>query len=666
MIRSKLLAEAGGSKMYIVLQALCRWAALLAQILVVYSIATLSEIALEGYGVDKVLLAKYSVYIVVGALIRFVMDRADVTLSTNVSNKVKKKLRMRIAERILSGDSTVNEPDYGTEESESEKSDSGKLEETESEETVSRNRIVDLFIDGVEKLDSYFGGFLPQFIYMFLAAATVVLVLLTTNIVPAVYVLLSLILIPVVLQMSYVKVGQMVSDILIFVSLAGSMAIALEFFAAEKVNVAGTMMIMLLTWNVFISLRNLSKAAVDAKKSKDIVKAIYIFLGEYEEEEEDDDEDEEAEEETDEESEADGTDDDIELETAQLKAKLGAEIVVNDPANISEEDKEGGFVLDDSDAYEQYPSEVEKEDASDKMTRSDLEDLLAEVREELGIKSKTSSKKKKNKDNENEDDEDELTESMDVLDKRRSGLKQLMNFIKTILTASVILMSFAGVMEILLGVLGVADIEGKNFEPWFYAILFGLAVVLAVLREIGSRVKKANPDGIVRVQTALVVAIFMTVFIGRYSMLSAMIALLGYYLMAILIPYLDARRRKLPLKKIMDIRDNLRGVVEGLFEKAEEEDVLEIISMDESVDQEIEDSQLNKVNYKSDHLKRDMETLKKLGADRRSFAGAAETIITLIVLLIAIWQVGYGALRPIEYLLVMAGVIISSKVLKEL
>lgn len=654
----KLFAVSGGSKSYIILQALCKWAALLAQILVVYSIATVSEIALEGYGVDKLVLAKRAVYIILAILIAFVMDRASAILETKASDKVKKKLLLRIAKRIqeFANDSEAAENEY-----------------TKTEKP-GKDKILTDILPKLQKIDSYLGGYYPQIIYIVMASITVAGVLFTTNLIPALFVLLAIIFLPIVIQMKYIGVGKMISDILSYVGFVGATAIALELYANDKITVTGGVMIALLSWEVFAALRPLARMAVETIDCNESMKKIYLFLGELtpeelEGDEEDDEKDSNVEtidsdKVSDKESDKE-EDSDIELTEA-----------VSDKTESDDSSNEDPFeIIAGGDKTEVLAKTVEEaEPEKDEITVSDLENMLAEARDELGIKSN----KDKNAEEAEERDE-EFANGIDITNNKQSGAKQIGEFIKTILTPAVILMSFAGVLEIMAGVLGISDLIGENYQPWFYTILIALVVVSAALSEIASHVKKVNSEGIVRTQTAVVIALFMTVFIGRYSMLTAMISLLGCYLVAGLIPYLDVRRKKLPLKRAAESQSELETSLNNLnsgesVEEQSEKDESFVedekpangleIEEGEQIEKDENAIRLNTVSYKYDHLRRDLEDVQRKEADRRSFAGMASTLTMLIILLISVWQVGYGALRPMEYMLVVFGAYFVGKIIK--
>ena len=143
MIKKRLIALLHNSKKYIFFQVLCQWIALLCQIVIVYEIADLVEIALTSY-VDRATALMHAGIIVLAAVVRCVFDRLYVRASFAASVDVKKVLRRSIYEKMLSLGS--NYRDY-----------------------ISSSEVVQLATEGVEQLETYFGKYLSQFFYSLLA-----------------------------------------------------------------------------------------------------------------------------------------------------------------------------------------------------------------------------------------------------------------------------------------------------------------------------------------------------------------------------------------------------------------------------------------------------------------------------------------------------------------
>ena len=171
MIKKRLIGLLQDSKKYIFYQVLCQWLALLCQIVIIYEIADLMEIALTSY-VDRNTALIHAVIILPAALIRFVFDKLYVKASFAASVNVKKILRRSIYEKMLSLGS--NYRDY-----------------------VSSSEVVQLATEGVEQLETYFGKYLSQFFYSLLAPITLFAVLSVVDITSAAILLAAVPLIPI-------------------------------------------------------------------------------------------------------------------------------------------------------------------------------------------------------------------------------------------------------------------------------------------------------------------------------------------------------------------------------------------------------------------------------------------------------------------------------------
>ena len=171
MIKKRLIGLLQDSKKYIFYQVLCQWLALLCQIVIIYEIADLMEIALTSY-VDRNTALIHAVIILPAALIRFVFDKLYVKASFAASVNVKKILRRSIYEKMLSLGS--NYRDY-----------------------VSSSEVVQLATEGVEQLETYFGKYLSQFFYSLLAPITLFAVLCMVDITSAAILLAAVPLIPI-------------------------------------------------------------------------------------------------------------------------------------------------------------------------------------------------------------------------------------------------------------------------------------------------------------------------------------------------------------------------------------------------------------------------------------------------------------------------------------
>lgn len=171
MIKTRLVKLLSHAKKYIFYNILWQWLALLAQILVVFTIAQLLERALFGGIVMEHEIS--TILILAGALlVRFCCDRKASEASYQASVDVKRILREKIYGKLL------------------------RLGASYKEQT-STSEVVQLCTEGVEQLETYFGKYLPQLFYSLLAPLTLFAVLSFVNVKASVVLLVCVPFIPV-------------------------------------------------------------------------------------------------------------------------------------------------------------------------------------------------------------------------------------------------------------------------------------------------------------------------------------------------------------------------------------------------------------------------------------------------------------------------------------
>ena len=152
MINKRLIALIEESKKYIGLTVLYQWIALLANIVFMYSLARM----IQALFMDYFVLEEQLVFIalcLISIVIRYFCKFAQHKTSFYAAKRVKKTLREKIYQKLLEfGPSYKNS--YATSE------------------------IVQLAVEGVDQLETYFAQYLPQFFYAVLAPLTLFLVLL--------------------------------------------------------------------------------------------------------------------------------------------------------------------------------------------------------------------------------------------------------------------------------------------------------------------------------------------------------------------------------------------------------------------------------------------------------------------------------------------------------
>ena len=170
MINKRLIALIEESKKYIGLTVLYQWIALLANIVFMYSLARMIEALFMDYFVFEEQLV-FIALCLIAVVTRIFCKLAQHKTSFYAAKRVKKTLREKIYQKLLEfGPSYKNS--YATSE------------------------IVQLAVEGVDQLETYFAQYLPQFFYAALAPLTLFLVLLFISPVVGIVLLVFVPLIP--------------------------------------------------------------------------------------------------------------------------------------------------------------------------------------------------------------------------------------------------------------------------------------------------------------------------------------------------------------------------------------------------------------------------------------------------------------------------------------
>ncbi|WP_270839285.1 ABC transporter ATP-binding protein/permease [Peptacetobacter hiranonis] len=143
MINKRVINEMGDTKKYIKLQVFLQWIALLCNIVMVFTLTSLLQKAING-GVETSEIIKTAVIFIVVMAIRHTVMYKESVCSGESSKVVKSKLRHMIYEKLLKiGDKYQ-----------------GKF---------STSEILQVSAEGVEQLEIYFSKYLPQLFYSLLA-----------------------------------------------------------------------------------------------------------------------------------------------------------------------------------------------------------------------------------------------------------------------------------------------------------------------------------------------------------------------------------------------------------------------------------------------------------------------------------------------------------------
>ena len=171
MIKTRLVGLLSHAKKYIVYTILWQWAALLSQVLAVFSIAALLERVIYGTVTAPVLERTIVILLLVVAM-RFICERMGTRASYLACVDVKRILREKIYEKMLR---------LGT----------------SYREQVSSSEVVQVSTEGVEQLETYFGKYLPQLFYSLIAPLTLFVILCRVSLKASIILLICVPLIPI-------------------------------------------------------------------------------------------------------------------------------------------------------------------------------------------------------------------------------------------------------------------------------------------------------------------------------------------------------------------------------------------------------------------------------------------------------------------------------------
>ena len=167
MINKRLVNTVSDSKKYIFGNVLCQWISLLANILLMYEIAIMLGNLRDARQMMITLFVS-----IIALVLRYICTNISSKLSYLSSKSVKKKLREMIFEKLYHLGSSYKEK-------------------------VNSSEIVQVAVEGVDQLETYFGSYLPQFFYAMLAPLTLFVVLCFVNVPSAIVLLVCVPLIPI-------------------------------------------------------------------------------------------------------------------------------------------------------------------------------------------------------------------------------------------------------------------------------------------------------------------------------------------------------------------------------------------------------------------------------------------------------------------------------------
>ena len=171
MINKRLIGTVKESKKYIVGNVLSQWISLVANIAMMAAIAKLLQRLYEAPA-GHIQIIHAAIVAMVAVIVRFFCAVFSSRMGYLSSKAVKKTLRQKIYQKLLRLGSSYKEQ-------------------------ANTSEIVQVAVEGVDQLETYFGAYLPQFFYAMLAPMTLFAVLSVVNLPSALVLLVCVPMIPV-------------------------------------------------------------------------------------------------------------------------------------------------------------------------------------------------------------------------------------------------------------------------------------------------------------------------------------------------------------------------------------------------------------------------------------------------------------------------------------
>lgn len=175
MINKRLIGTVKESKKYIAGNVISQWISLVANISLMGAIAKMLQNLYEGTAGEGPFVLT-AVVAVIAVAVRFLCAIVSSRMSYLSSKEVKKTLRQMIYRKLLRLGSSYHEQ-------------------------IKTSEVVQVAVEGVDQLETYFGSYLPQFFYAMLAPLTLFAVLSVVNFPSALVLLVCVPLIPVTIIM---------------------------------------------------------------------------------------------------------------------------------------------------------------------------------------------------------------------------------------------------------------------------------------------------------------------------------------------------------------------------------------------------------------------------------------------------------------------------------
>ena len=171
MIKTRLIEQVPSSKKYIALTVLAQWLKTVANIVMIFILSNLLAQILDGKAFDFKSLLPYLGAIAAVMFVRYLCGYASSQTSFFASSEVKKVLRQKMYKKLTRMGASYSEK-------------------------VSTSEVLQVFVEGVDQLELYFGKYLPQFFFAMLAPITLFAVLVFVSWKASVVLLICVPLIP--------------------------------------------------------------------------------------------------------------------------------------------------------------------------------------------------------------------------------------------------------------------------------------------------------------------------------------------------------------------------------------------------------------------------------------------------------------------------------------
>ena len=144
MIKTRLIGQVPSSKKYIALTVVAQWVKTVANIVMMFILSNLLALILDGKIFDFASLLPYLCGILGVMIVRYLCGYFASKTSFYASSEVKKVLRQKMYQKLTRMGASYHEK-------------------------VSTSEVLQVFVEGVDQLELYFGKYLPQFFYAMLA-----------------------------------------------------------------------------------------------------------------------------------------------------------------------------------------------------------------------------------------------------------------------------------------------------------------------------------------------------------------------------------------------------------------------------------------------------------------------------------------------------------------